>query len=226
MAGFGFAIRESDGYMIGPSVARATGQLNIRLLPIHSIVAVLIFMFVPPSLAQSGNGYRWDHEVAKISEEPVSVANVKVAIDASKMRNIVGYRAFGIHTTVHDANLVNPQVVALLSAAAINTLRYPGGAYADTYHWSNYKPTAWQGKKTPKDGDYSENNNFGFFVRLLDYIQNGTALITVNYGSNLTGTGGGEPAEAAAWVAYCNGDPSDSKDIGKDSSGTDWKTVC
>jgi hypothetical protein len=47
----------------------------------------------------------------------------------------------------------------------------------------------------------------------------------VNYGSNLAGTGGGEPAEAAAWVAYANGSPADQKVIGKDSTGYDWKTV-
>ena len=129
--------------MIATSVARATGQLNTRLLLIHSIVAVPILVCAPHSLAQNGQGYRWDHEVARVSEEPVSVANVKVAIDASKMRNIVGYRAFGIHTNVHDANLISPQVVSLLTAAAINTLRYPRGAYADTYHWSNYKPSPW-----------------------------------------------------------------------------------
>jgi hypothetical protein len=53
----------------------------------------------------------------------------------------------------------------------------------------------------------------------------GTAIITVNYGSNLAGAGPGEPSEAAAWVAYCNGAPDETKVIGKDSSGYDWKTV-
>ncbi len=134
-------------------------------LPVHSFVAVLIFacaLRAPAQSDASGNwagqtsvqhtdsnasasvGARWDHDVAMASD--VSVANVKVTIDASKLRNIVAYRAFGIHTTVHDANLISPQVVALLNAAAINTLRYPGGAYADTYHWSNYQATAWQGE--------------------------------------------------------------------------------
>jgi hypothetical protein len=217
----------------------STGSLSV-----HSFVAVLIFacaLHAPAQSDASGNwagqtnvqlgdhnpstGARWDHDVENTSQSAVSVANVKVAVDASKLRNIVAYRAFGIHTSVHDGNLISPQVVSLLNAAAINTLRYPGGAYADTYHWSNYQATAWQGEKTPKNGDYPPSNNFGFFARLLDYVQNGTAIITVNYGSNLAGTGGGEPAEAAAWVAYCNGDPSDSKVIGKDSGGTDWKTV-
>lgn len=50
-------------------------------------------------------------------------------------------------------------------------------------------------------------------------------MITVNYGSNLNGDGGGEPAEAAAWVAYMNGKPDNPQVIGKDSKGNEWKTV-
>jgi alpha-L-arabinofuranosidase len=219
------AIRESREPMIKTSARKAAEQISSGLLLVHSLIAVLIFVCTPPSSALSGQGARWDHDVAKVSESEVSVANVKVSVEASKVRNIVGYRAFGIHTSVYDPSLINPQVVSLLNAAAINMFRYPGGAYADTYHWSNYKPTPWQGKKTPKNGDYEPNDNFGNFARLLDYVKNGTAVITVNYGSNLAGTSGGEPAEAAAWVAYCNSDPADSKVIGKDSSGYDWKTA-
>jgi hypothetical protein len=50
-------------------------------------------------------------------------------------------------------------------------------------------------------------------------------MITVNYGSNLQGTGPGEPKEAAAWVAYANGDPDDTREIGMDGAGNDWQTV-
>jgi hypothetical protein len=172
----------------------------------------------------ASTGARWDHDLANSPAANGSVANVKVSVDTSKLRNIVGYRAFGIQASVSDANLVSPQVVELLNATAINTLRYPGGNHADTHHWSTYKPTNWQGEKQPRKF-YAQNNNFGNFAMLLGYVHNGTAILTVNYGSNLAGTGGGEPAEAAAWVAYCNGDPSDSKAIGKDSTGYDWKTV-
>jgi hypothetical protein len=230
--------------MIGSNVACGAKQLDTRSLPAQIIFAILICVSSTGASAQAdasgnwagqtsapsvvhdaGNGSRWDHDVANAGGYSASVANVRVAIDASKVQNIVGFRAFGIQADVHDGSLVSPQVVSLLNATAINTFRYPGGEYADTYHWSNYKATPWQGEKTPKNGDYSPNNNFGFFVRLLDYLKNGTAVITVNYGSNMAGTGGGDPEEAAAWVAYCNGDPSDNKVIGKDSSGNDWRTV-
>lgn len=180
---------------------------------------------VQQAVHNASTGARWDHDVANEPAATGGIAQVKVSVDASKLRNVVGYRAFGIQTSVSDNNLISPLVVQLLRAAAINTLRYPGGVAADNYHWSSYKPTKWQAEEPPKYGYYAPNNNLGNFAMLLDYVQNGTAVINVNYGSNLAGTGGGEPAEAAAWVAYCNGDPSDSKVIGKDSTGYDWKTV-
>jgi len=55
--------------------------------------------------------------------------------------------------------------------------------------------------------------------------QFGTGVFTVNYGSNLDGSGGGIPQEAAAWVAYAMGDPSNNLALGKDASGHDWQTV-
>ena len=82
--------------------------------------------------------------------------------------------------------------------------------------------SAWKGTKDK--GYVAQGTDFGSFVRLLDKL-GGTAVITVDYGANLQGTGPGEPAEAAAWVAYANGKPEDTRAIGKDSVGNDWKTV-
>ena len=53
----------------------------------------------------------------------------------------------------------------------------------------------------------------------------GTGVLTVNYGSNLDGSAGGTPQEAAAWLAYAMGDPASAVAIGKDASGHDWQTV-
>ena len=120
-----------------------------------------------------------------------------------------------------DNQLMDAMMPQVLQNSGITTLRYPGGAYADNYHWSTYKPTKSQG--TDQVGHYAPNNDFGHFARLLDKV--GTAVVTVNYGSNLDGTAGGTPEEAAAWVAYAMGDPANTKTIGKDASGRDWQTV-
>jgi alpha-L-arabinofuranosidase len=42
---------------------------------------------------------------------------------------------------------------------------------------------------------------------------------------NPQGTGPGVPQEAAAWVAYANGDPASTTVIGVDNTGYDWMTV-
>ena len=104
--------------MFGTCVRQAAGPINSGVLLIPRLFTILILLCVPPSLAQSDQGFRRDHDVARVSEEPVSVANLKASVDASKMRNIVGCRGLGIHTSVHDDNLVNPKVVESRAEAA------------------------------------------------------------------------------------------------------------
>ena len=160
--------------------------------------------------SQSGSG------PSKIPKE------VKVSVDASKARAIMMPWTLGVHTLASDAHLTDPDVIPLLRSSQITTLRYPGGRIADTFHWSTYNPSNWQGLDHPNVG-YSPASNLGSFMRFMEQV--GTAIFTVNYGTNLNGSGGGEPAEAAAWVAYANGNPTDTKVIGKDSAGNDWQTV-
>ena len=146
---------------------------------------------------------------------------VKVTVQADKPRGFLPPRGLGVFSSVGDNQLMDPIMPQILQSSRVTTLRYPGGAYADNYHWSTYKPTKWQG--TDQLGYYASQNDFGNFVHLVDQI--GTAVITVNYGSSLDGTGGGTPQEAAAWVAYAMGDPANTKPIGKDSTGHDWQTI-
>ncbi|HKW19607.1 MAG TPA: hypothetical protein VJO35_19015 [Terriglobales bacterium] len=154
---------------------------------------------------------------------PVSVPKeVKVVVEGDKPRSILMPWTLGVNSLVSDGHATDSDVVALLHAAGITTLRYPGGRNADTFHWSIHTPSNWQGLGHP-NVEYAPANNLGSFLRSMEQV--GTAVFTVNYGSNLSGTGGGEPAEAAAWVAYVNGAPSDTKPIGTDSAGNDWQTV-
>jgi hypothetical protein len=131
----------------------------------------------------------------------------------------------GVHTSVYDANMQLATTPDLLKAAGVKSLRYPGGSYADLYHWSLHK-----GTYTPASGAGSNtifvapDTHFGAFLTFMEKV-GANALITVNYGMNSLGTGGGEPKEAAAWVAYANGSTSSTVSIGADSKGTDWKTV-
>jgi len=147
--------------------------------------------------------------------------DAKVNVAVEKTRNNMAPRALASDAAVSGANLIDVELPDLLRAIGVTTLRYPGRS-ANRYHWSTYKSTRIQG--SDKFDYYGPNADLGKFVTLVEKI-GGTAILTVNYGSNLDGSGGGEPAEAAAWVAYCNGDSADTKKIGEDSAGHDWKTV-
>jgi len=147
---------------------------------------------------------------------------VKVSVEADKPRAVMAPWVMAVHGLVSDSHLEDPDVIQLLRAAGITTVRYPGGRIADTYHWSSYRPSNWQGLDHPNLG-YAPANDLGAFSKFMEQV--GTTIFTVNYGSNLPGAGPGEPMEAAAWVAYANGLPADTKAIGKDSAGNDWETV-
>jgi hypothetical protein len=120
---------------------------------------------------------------------------VAVTIDARRTLGIIPPAAFGLNATVWDNHLLDAAVPPLLHQADASLLRYPGGRAADNYHWAS---------NTLSDGGYT--NPRDTFDAFMSVARRSAAepLITVNYGSNLAGTGGGNPFEAAAWVYYAN----------------------
>ena len=154
---------------------------------------------------------------------PGSTDTVHVCPD--KVRAVMPPFALGMHTSVYDNNLVDAQLPGLLQEAGIAMLRYPGGGYADVYHWSQLKDlrlTPWG--TTGKMGYQAANSDFGSFQTTASGAE-AKFMITVDYGSSQSGTAGGQPQEAAAWVAYANGAPTDTTVIGADATGVDFKTV-
>ena len=147
-------------------------------------------------------------------------AAVTVTVDlAGAATTKVSPDLMGIHTAVYDGLLTTSTTTEqLLRAAGVTSLRYPGGSYADLYHWESHTAT-----DTPAAGAGSNTiyvapeANFGQFVLLLGRL-GANALITVNYGMNSGTKGPGSPKEAAAWVAYANGSPGDTTSIGADNS--------
>lgn len=121
-----------------------------------------------------------------------------------------------------DFHAYDAATIQLLREAGITNLKVPGNDGIDAlYHWSNGTVTnPYTDDRAP---EFPHEKMFPAVVPVIDQL--GTAIVSVNYGTNLNGTGGGEPTEAAAWVAYANGSPSNTQAIGKDSAGNDWKTV-
>jgi hypothetical protein len=147
--------------------------------------------------------------------------HANVTVDLGRPVNVLTDTSLGVPAPMFDANNFNPAGIPYLRAAGITSARYPGNhGVADLYHWYTKTTTRYHGADTSYIAD---EGNFASFALLAENL--GQAVIVVNYGANLDGTGGGEPAEAAAWVAYANGNPADTRPLGSDSTGQDWHTV-
>jgi hypothetical protein len=151
----------------------------------------------------------------------LSQIRAHVSVEMNKPINVLTDTSIGIPAVTYDANDFQAAGIPYLRGAGVTAARYPGNAgAADLYHWSTNKATTYPGGKPVFFTPDSSFPNFAQFAAQL-----GQALIEVNYGSNLQGNGGGYPQEAAAWVAYANGNPASKQPIGKDPSGHDWQTV-
>lgn len=146
----------------------------------------------------------------------------KVTVDPSQAKAMLYTTSLGVVADRWDLKAFDPATMQLLRDAGITNMRFPGNGGVDAlYHWSTGTITnPYTNDRAPA---FPREKQFPALVPVIDTL--GSALVTVNYGSNLDGSGGGEPAEAAAWVAYANGKPSNTQAIGKDSKGNDWKTV-
>jgi len=143
-------------------------------------------------------------------------------VEPAKGQAMLYTTSIGVAADRWDAKAFDPATVKLLQDAGVTSMRFPGGDGIDAlYHWSTGAViNPYTNDRAPA---FATERKFPASAKVIDQL--GTALITVNYGSNLNGDGGGEPAEAAAWVAYVNGKADSTQVIGKDSKGNDWKTV-
>ena len=95
--------------------------------------------------------------------------------------------------------------MAALRALKVPNVRWPGGCFADEYHWRKGIGPADKRTATlnPNWGGVIEPNTFGTneFMDFLDQIGS-EAYLSVNVGS-------GTPQEAAEWLEYMTAEPDD-----------------
>ncbi|MFE9448955.1 LPXTG cell wall anchor domain-containing protein [Streptomyces sp. NPDC006739] len=115
---------------------------------------------------------------------------VAVTVDAGTSLGTVPSTGVGLNTAVYDSHLNDATASALMKAAGVRQLRYPGGSYADAYHWKTH---------TLEDGGWvAPGTDFDHFMATAKRV-GAQPIITANYGS-------GTPQEAADWVKYANVD--------------------
>jgi alpha-N-arabinofuranosidase len=140
---------------------------------------------------------------------------IEVSVDASKTgakidRNLFGQFAEHLGLGIYEGIWVGPNssipntrgirndVVAALKAIKVPNVRWPGGCFADEYHWRkgigplNARPAT----LNPNWGGVIEPNTFGTH-EFMDFVaQIGSeAYLSINVGS-------GTPQEAAEWLEY------------------------
>ena len=137
---------------------------------------------------------------------------VQLSVDASKPgpkidRNLFGQFAEHLGYGVYEGIWVGPDsripntrgirndVVAALKALKVPNVRWPGGCFADEYHWRK-GIGARAVTLNPNWGGVIEPNTFGTheFMDFMDQIGS-QAYLSVNVGS-------GTPQEAAEWLEY------------------------
>jgi hypothetical protein len=140
---------------------------------------------------------------------------IAITVNLSTVLTPVPAAGVGLHSSVYANQWTNPNLPAMLQAAGIQSLRFPGGSYSDIYHFSN---------NTAPGGYVAAGASFAQFARIIGDI-GAAGMVTVDYGSSLNGSAGGQPQEAAAWVAYANGSTTSTQSLGTDATGVNWKTV-
>ena len=144
------------------------------------------------------------------ADEPISVTIEADKPGATINRHIFGQFAEHLGRGVYEGVWVGPDspipntrgirndVVAALKAIKVPNVRWPGGCFADEYHWRNGIGPRDKRPATlnPNWGGVIEPNTFGTheFLDFVDQI-GADAYLSVNVGS-------GTSAEAADWLEY------------------------
>ncbi len=170
------------------ALRRASSGINCPLL----LVALMVFALAAPYSAAQ---------------------RVMLSVDPSKSgakidRNIFGQFAEHLGHGVYEGIWVGPDskipntrgirndVVAALKAIKVPNVRWPGGCFADEYHWLNGIGSPRVVTLNPNWGGVIDPNTFGTheFMDFIDQIDS-EAYVSVNIGS-------GTPKEAADWLEY------------------------
>jgi len=125
----------------------------------------------------------------------------EIVADAMQLGPAMTIDQQGINlSNTYYTDLTDPSFEPLFASAGIGLIRWPGGGLADGYQWqTNSYPSC-----APYGVAGANPVDFDTFMRTFVKPLSADAAITVNYGSNATCTGPGDPNEAAAWVNYSN----------------------
>ena len=171
--------------------------LKLELAVIRTLfvtIALLGFCLIVPTL------------VAQRIEFSVDASTAGPKIDRNLFGQFAEHLGHGIYdgiwvgpdSTIPNTRGIRNDVVAALKAIKVPNIRWPGGCFADEYHWrKGIGPADHRvASLNPNWGGVIEPNTFGTheYMDFLDQI-GAEAYVSINVGS-------GTPQEAAEWLEY------------------------
>lgn len=115
----------------------------------------------------------------------------QVTVNATSAIATISANQFGTNMAAYY-DVTTTGTAAAVAATGAHLVRWPGGSLSDNYHWAtNATCSAYA----------APGSTFDNFMQDVIVPNGDEVAITVNYGSNIACTGGGDPTEAAAWVA-------------------------
>jgi hypothetical protein len=151
----------------------------------------------------------------------------QVSIDAGTVGSAISPDMVGANLPAWTDNTQSYQATAM-KTAGLHLIRWPGGSFADDYHWAGTAFASPGSTLSPSacEGAYFDPDST--FDNMMTYAANPASLdvaITLNYGTNAACTGPGTPTEAKDWAAYAVGKGYNVKywTIGNENYGP-WET--
>src|SRR5690348_7308298 len=149
---------------------RLNGRRQARLVGVAAAVA----------LAAAG-------AVAAVTLPASAASAASVSVNAGQSLATIPATGVGMNVAVYDADMNGPAIPGLLKTMGVGMVRYPGGGYADGYHWQT---------NTVDGGYVAPNTDFDTYMGTVR-ATGAQPILIANYGS-------GTPDEAAGWVRYAN----------------------
>lgn len=162
----------------GPFAANTWSNVTISLSALGAAgVTNLTEIFFQPYPLSNNLPLFYIDDVSLVAAPAPAV--VHVGVNATNWVRTVDARLFGLNTGAYDGELDNAETLSILNGMNIQTLRWPGGSYADNFHFNS--------------------GNLPAAAAFLNVVSNTQAQVffTVNYGT-------GDTNEAVEWVNFCN----------------------
>ena len=123
----------------------------------------------------------------------VLAQTASIAVHPSQPGAVVTNKLLGMNMA-NWVDQTQPAIATALSQGHVRAVRWPGGSASDEFHWQGN--TGCAGEYVASGGDF---DSFETSVVKPDKLD---MAVTVNYGSNAACNAGGDPSEAAGWVAH------------------------